>query len=423
MASVEGLVVSKIIEQNDLTPVLDLGLRPMHFAGDWEEIYQWVFDHHNNHGAVPTMRAFKTAWGSTTLPDADTESFSGLAQELVSAYKHRVVTDTLADVTKNLDPQSIDDVIHKIHEGIAKAEVDTSKIKSIDVVSTWEDRFKAYEELRANPAGIRGIPTGFVALDAITGGYQAGQFIILGGEEKRGKSYFTLIMAMAAHAAGYKVLFMSFEMSNFEQAARYDALTASINYQHLLSGELNADEMARLKGKLKRDQYGAPIIFAEDAARLTTIGAVRAQIEEHKPDITFIDGMYLMDDELGEQKGSPQALKNITQGAKKLGQLNNTVIFGTTQVLGRRLHNQSKREVTADAFGGSSSWGQDADIALGVERDPEIDNRSIIRLVAGRNQGANQTVNVQWDWSNTSYEEVFFGKRKDDDHRQASYNP
>ena len=86
MASIEHLVISKIIEEQSLTEASKSGIKPVYFAGEWESIYQWLLEYNSKHGAVPTERAFHTAYGDVEIVDTASESFSGLFEELLDAY-------------------------------------------------------------------------------------------------------------------------------------------------------------------------------------------------------------------------------------------------------------------------------------------------------------------------------------------------
>ena len=148
-----------------------------------------------------------------------------------------------------------------------------------------------------------------------------------------------------------------------------------------------------------------PFMFSEDSSSLTTVDAIAGKIQEMKPDMVVVDGMYLMDDQNGEPKGSPQALTNVSRGMKRLCQRFDIPIIGTTQALGWKLNNKRTRAITADAIGYSSAMGQDADLVLGVERNPDIDNQSIIRVVEARTAPRGE-VHIKWDWQTMEFSEV-----------------
>jgi replicative DNA helicase len=149
-----------------------------------------------------------------------------------------------------------------------------------------------------------------------------------------------------------------------------------------------------------------PFIMSEDSSSLTTVSAIAAKIQEYQPDAVYIDGMYLMDDEHGEPKGSPQALTNITRGTKRLAQRFDIPIVGTSQVLSWKLNNKRTRAITADSIGYTSSFVQDSDLVLGVERNPDLDDQAIIRVVEARTAG-HAEVHVKWDWQTMEFEEVY----------------
>lgn len=408
MASVEALVISRAIEDGSLEEAVRNGLRPIHFTGEWSKIYEWVLTEFRTTGHTPSERAFLKKYSDTSLPDVSAETMSGLARELMDGYRQREVTDAVADAVSLLEKDDVDTASEVLHAGLRKATIETSRIREIDVATSWEDRYNRYEQMRLMPNAIRGIPTGFNGLDKITHGFRPQQFIVLAGEPKRGKSLFMLLFALAARSHGVKVLFLSFEMSNEEQLARMDALLAHVNYDSILSGELTAAEMKLIKKSMDAwKNHEGDFIMTEDSSRMTTITAVSGLIQEHKPDIVFIDGMYLMDDEEGEPKGSPQALTNLTRGTKRLAQFHDIPIVGSTQVLPSKLRNSRTREVTSDALGYTSSWAQDADLLLGVERNPDIDDQSIVRVVEGRTVGSNQPFHVKWEWSTMDFEETY----------------
>jgi replicative DNA helicase len=405
MSSVESLVVSKIIREKAIDLAVRAGLRPHHFAGEWEDIYQWIIDYYGKHTAPPTERSFSLAYGDVDLEDANQEPFSGLVEELLDAYRHRVVTGAMAQAMGPLEGDDVKQAMEVLTKALREASVDTVRIRDFNIIDTWEERYARYEEMRNTPNALRGIPTGFSGLDRITQGLRPQQFIVLAGEPKRGKSLFELIMAMACHDHGKVPMFLSFEMSVAEQESRYDALSAGIPYDRILTGQMSDLEMKRLLRMMEKRKLMQPFYMSEDTSRLTTISAVAGKIQEYQPDALFIDGLYLMDDENGEPKGSPQALTNISRGLKRLSQTFDIPVVGTTQVLAWKLRNQKTRAITGDSIGYTSSFLQDADLILGVERNPDIDDQAIIRVVEAR-AAANGVIHVQWNWATMEFTEI-----------------
>jgi replicative DNA helicase len=168
---------------------------------------------------------------------------------------------------------------------------------------------------------------------------------------------------------------------------------------------MSEKEFDRLEKSMRMMKNMHPFRMSEDSSSLTTISAIAGKIQEYQPDAVFIDGMYLMDDENGEPKGSPQALTNITRGVKRLAQRFDIPVVGTSQVLSWKLNNKRTRAITADSIGYTSSFVQDADLVLGVERNPDLDDQAIIRVVEART-APHAEIHVKWDWQTMEFAEV-----------------
>ena len=128
--------------------------------------------------------------------------------------------------------------------------------------------------------------------------------------------------------------------------------------------------------------------------------------EKYKPDAVFVDGVYLMEDEQatrGEQRfGSWQNLQHITQSMKRLAQRFEVPIVQTTQVLSSKV---TKGRVTSDAIGYSSSFVQDSDVVLVLQRkDEEDDSSRVLRIDKSRSSGFAET-ELLWDWEKGRFEE------------------
>lgn len=405
MSSSELHLISKVIQEKDITIPVRLGVKPDHMTGEWSDIWRWMLEFYRTHGAVPTERVFVQEHGGVTLYDATDETFTRLTEEIFDAYRKRCVMDALQPAINSLNNDDVSAAVAALSSGLQKAAVETAKLRDIDIIQNWENRLSRYEEMRNTPNALRGIPTGFHGLDKITHGLRPQQFIVFAGEPKRGKSLFALILANSAHIHGKRPLFVSFEMSIEEQEARYDSLISRVPYTRILSGDLDVKDMGRIRKALSLRKNMQPFVFSEDTSSLTTISALSSKVREYSPDVLFVDGVYLMDDEEGEPKGSPQALTNITRALKRMAQQFDIPVVATTQVLSWKLQNRKTRAVTADAIGYTSSFAQDADLILGVERNPDLDNQAIIRVVLARTAPTGE-VHVKWDWSTMEFEEV-----------------
>ena len=201
-------------------------------------------------------------------------------------------------------------------------------------------------------------------------------------------------MAINVHKLGKVPMFQSFEMNNHEQQQRHDAMRAHIDHGRLRRGKLKPREDDRYVAMLNEMETTQPFHLV-DAVNGITVSALAAKIEQMKPDIVFVDGVYLMMDELTGEMNTPQAITNITRAMKRLAQRIDLPIIITTQTL---LWKMRAGKVTADSIGYSSSFFQDSDVILGLEPVEEDEKIRLLKVVASRNCGPTETP-LTWRWS------------------------
>lgn len=414
MASSEHLLISKIVQTASVKEAIDAGIRPDHFDSDFANVYSWILNYWREYSEVPTPRVVKQQYGDMQLLNAEQEPFARLIDELFDAYKRKHLILSITAATPALNNNSIDEAAKILSEGLQKAALEVAHLRDVDIIQNWEARIERYREMRDTPNFLRGLPTGFNGLDRLTAGFRPQQLITFVGEAKKGKSLMTLIMANASHQHGVSPLYVSFEMSIEEQEARLDAILSGVSHNKIIRGDMTLNELERIEQVIKVRKNMHPFYMTEDSSSLTTVSALAGKIQQYRPGIVVVDGVYMMDDEHGEPKNSPQALTNITRSLKRLAQRFDVPILCTTQVLSAKLNNKKSRAITADAIGYSSSFAQDSDLVLGVESDPDIDNQSIIRVVIARTAPKGE-VRIKWDWEHMDFMEVGEDGKEDHD--------
>jgi hypothetical protein len=200
-------------------------------------------------------------------------------------------------------------------------------------------------------------------------------------------------MAVNVHTQGFIPMFQSFEMNNHEQQQRHDAMRSNISHSRLRRGKLLPAEEDRYIEVLNKMET-EPSFHLIDAVSGITVSALAAKIEQTKPDIVFVDGVYLMLDEVSGEMNTPQAITNVTRALKRLAQRIDKPIIITTQTL---LWKMRAGKVTADSIGYSSSFFQDSDVILGLEPIEEDEDIRLLKIVASRNCGPSETA-LTWRW-------------------------
>jgi len=395
-------LLSRAIRTRDIAPILEAGLQDdWFFIDENRQVWSFVRQHWTKYGEVPTAVTVKDNFPTYRLLAVD-DSLEYLLDQLIDYRKRQKTIEVVQDAADAIANGDHNAAIEAMGRGVSTI-TDEGVGQSTDVDLTKDPlgRFDEYLNIKTRPNGLLGIATGFKTIDQATAGLQPGQLITIIAPPKTGKSVLSLQVAVNVHKDGYVPLYQSFEMSNIEQQHRHDAMRAQIAHSRLIRGALTPEEEARYQ-KCLTEMSTMHKFYLTDSVSAMTVTGLKSKIEKLKPDIVFVDGVYLMIDEATGESNTPQALTNITRNLKRLAQKENIPIVITTQVL---LWKMKKRQVSADAIGYSSSFFQDSDVILGLQKQDEEDDTSReLRIVASRNCGP-ATSDLLWDWEDGRFEE------------------
>jgi replicative DNA helicase len=402
----EKRLLSKAIADKNLTALFERNVTSAWFADDDDRrVWNFVRDHYSKYGESPSLEVIKDNYPTYALVPVE-DSLDYLVDAVISARRKfataRMLSEAIDHVEKKQDHEG---AIIALQRGMVQLEDDgLSATNDVDLTSDPMRRWDEYVELKNLPNGLRGLPTGFPTIDAATSGLQNGQLVVIIAPPKTGKSTLALQVALNIHREQKKVpMFQSFEMTNQEQLNRYDAMRSLISHHRLITGTLTAEEESRYQRILKNLDKVDHKFWLVDSASGQTVSSIASKIQTLQPDIVFIDGVYLMIDEQSGEANTPQALTNITRSLKRLAQKSNIPIVISTQVLTWKM---KAGKVTADAIGYSSSFFQDADVILGLQReDEEIDDTRLLRVVASRNSGPAEAT-LDWQWAEGRFREI-----------------
>lgn len=159
------------------------------------------------------------------------------------------VSDEIATNAFNPKGRPVDSILDEAERKIFQINEEGSRTKqgfqSIEsLVVALLDRV---EEMAQHPNDITGVATGFIDLDKMTSGLQAGDMVVLAARPSMGKT--ALVVNIAEHVAMNEklpVAIFSMEMSAAQLAVRILGSIAKIDQSGLRSGKLRDDEWPRL---------------------------------------------------------------------------------------------------------------------------------------------------------------------------------
>lgn len=185
------------------------------------------------------------------------------------------------------------------------------------LVETIEQVAKARNE----KDDVTGVPSGFPSLDAITGGWQPSDLIILAARPAVGKTAFALNLAMNAAMDPHKprgVAIFSLEMGNTQIVKRMLSCTTQVRLENISRGRMEDYEFTQLTQRM--EPLAKAPIFIDDQAGLN-IFELRAKCRrlKTKNDIgmIIIDYLQLMQgsDKAGNRE---QEISKISRELKML---------------------------------------------------------------------------------------------------------
>lgn len=399
---IDSAIISYVVDNQDIKTVIEGGVSPEIFAdGEANEIWQWILEYYGKYGDVPTRKILRSEYPLYDLQDDLEAPIEYYIDEQREVHKSSLLRNMLLTASDLESDGQTGDAVGHLQAQLNKLHAETTVVKDVDIVSQYEERLEEYIDRAKNGNKLRGIPTGFHTLDYNLLGMQPEQLWTMIGVAKSGKSTSSLKIAINAHESGAKVLFVTFEMSSDEQASRYDAMISGVPHRDIQAGT-SIEQLEKIERALVARKNLPPFTMVHDRTSTLTLSGLAVKIEEHRPDIVFVDGAYMMEDELGEDQNSPQALTNITRGFKRLCQRFKIPIFITTQALQSRTSKSTG--LTTASIGYSSSFAQDSDVILGTESSDADDTVKKMRIVAARNSAGKEFL-VQWDWATSTFEE------------------
>jgi len=241
------------------------------------------------------------------------------------------------------------------------------------VKETLEETFKRIDELSKHKGALRGVPTGFRALDNILAGLQKSDLIILAARPSIGKS--AMATDIARHVALEKKMpvgIFSLEMSKDQIIDRLIAAQADIDLWRLRTGRLSDEgedndfeRIQKAMGVLSE----API-FIDDAASSNVL-QMRAMARRLQADkglgLLIVDYLQLMEARNPNQT-MVQQVTEISRSLKSLAKELNVPVLVISQ-LSRAVEQRTPHIPRLSDLRESGAQEQDADVVLFIYRE------------------------------------------------------
>jgi replicative DNA helicase len=295
----------------------------------------------------------------------------------------RDMVDGALDTSKEVNPtKQIEQAELKLYE-VAETGAGEGSAKSFTRAAMLA--VKQAERAMNSGGNVSGITTGLADLNAMTGGMNRSDLIILAGRPGMGKTSLATNIAFNAarrwmddmeggiaeeKSIGGPVAFFSLEMSADQLAMRILSEQSEIVSEKLRTGDLSPSNFQKF-ARAAADLEQLPL-FIDDTPGLT-IAALRTRARrlkrQHKIGMVVVDYLQLLTGTSRSQgDGRVQEISEISRGLKTLAKELHVPVLALSQ-LSRAVESREDKRPQLSDLRESGSIEQDADIVLFVYRD------------------------------------------------------
>jgi replicative DNA helicase len=242
------------------------------------------------------------------------------------------------------------------------------------IFAVADDRLKAGFVAMRDLVKDTGVPTGFVDVDEMTRGLQAGDLVIVAARPSMGKTSLVLNIAQYVASLGDQVVgFFSLEMSKESLFLRLLTSEAQIDGHRLMSGAIGGNDYHRISHALEK--LNSMKLFIDDTANIGVLemrAKSRRLQSEHGLSLLVVDYIQLMNGR-GRFENRTLELASISRSLKGLAKELNVPIIVLSQ-LSRAPESRSDHRPQLSDLRESGALEQDADVVVLIYRD-DVYNR------------------------------------------------
>jgi replicative DNA helicase len=243
---------------------------------------------------------------------------------------------------------------------------------------------------------IRRIFTGIATLDTATGGINDGDLVYVVGRPQDGKTTFLLHMIARWFWDGKTVLVISNEIPSLDMNFKIDAILAGVAVGEKRSGNFKPESKAKLKYlQYLKSLMPNRLIIPNHPVRKPS--SVLALIQEYKPDVVCIDGVYLM-----STTGSPSVdWSDLAAVSRELKIIANQTTCPVIGVIQANRSASEKQVVGGENIAGTDAFFQDPDIVLSLRHVINgSDNmaKTVLLSTTKNRHGVFVSVNLAYDF-------------------------
>jgi len=277
------------------------------------------------------------------------------------------------------------DILEKLQEDlirIADIEFQAGFRSTSEIMESTLDLIRNIQE-HGDSGGLK---TEFYELDAMTGGFQKGDFIVIAARPSMGKTALGLNIALNIAVKHQKsVGFFSIEMSRSQIMMRLLATEAEVSMSALRTGRPHLNNSEESAVKLSADKIRNARLFIDDSASLSIVemkSRARRLKMEKGLDIVFIDYLQLVKvtgEQIRRSDSRAQEVAVISAALKEMAKELDIPVVAMAQLNRSPEQRGGRKEGPRYQLSDLKESGaieQDADVVMFLHREDQFDRDS-----------------------------------------------
>lgn len=384
----------------------DYHLSPEYFTEDGLKLFEFVKDHFSKYGQIPSLDTMRDSIG--IAPDGDSgEPPEYYAEQIIQREKESQLKEALSKAIDSLKGKDVNSALAAIRESVAQCskigEIESSGI--LELRETAKKRCTAYFDKMANPEYFQGVPWPWPYMNKETGGMHPGELYFIVARLKQGKTWTVISMMDQIIKSNSPAMVVSMEMPVDKIARRFDSLFSSIGFSSFSKGSLTTDDKEKYAKRMDELSSGNSPVWIYGNGRIRSVQDIELIIEEKKPSVVLIDGVYLMGMEGLKNPNKYERVSSVVDELQRIAQRKQVAIVATTQF--NRTVKKGAKTVEADNIGFAYEVAQAADMVMGLVQDDDMkDEHEMILKVMERREGETFNLKLRWDFETMDFSEI-----------------
>lgn len=388
----KALLGSIMLRPEGMYEITDVVNRDSFYAEKHRMLFDIMLELHGRHEPIDLLSMssrlkergkFENTGGGSYLAElVDTVPSSSSAKHYAEIIQKKYILRTLIDAAEHISElgyNEIDEIETVLDEAERKIYSITNASvtkKFTNIKDTLEEAWERLDSIHKGGGLLRGVPTGFPALDTMLSGLQKSDLIILAARPSMGKTALALDIArQAATEHNIPVGIFSLEMNTQQLVDRMISAEARVNAWKLRTGKLNLDsEFDQIRSALERLSK-API-FIDDQAGTSIMkmrSAARKLKSEHGLGLIIVDYLQLMTT-TKQYDSMVNQVTEISRSLKGLAKELDVPVVALSQ-LSRAVESRGGKPKLSD-LRDSGSIEQDADVVMFIHREDKQDRNA-----------------------------------------------